>query len=179
MEKKESEFDQLVQTVRILSEDIGMEFGISKCALLVMKRGKFCQRDGIGLPISQEIRAREEGETYKYLGVLEADEIKHEAIKGNIHTECFTTVRSILKSKLSGGNVMRATNSRAVSIIRYGAGIINWTKEELRKMDRETRKLLTIQDIHEKGGRRERVNKSGGLCWTGMWQSCKVHPQSN
>ena len=164
MEKKESEFDQLVQTVRILSEDIGMEFGISKCALLVMKRGKFCQRDGIGLPISQEIRAREEGETYKYLGVLEADEIKHEAIKGNIHTECFTTVRSILKSKLSGGNVTRATNSRAVSIIRYGAGIINWTKEELRKMDRETRKLLTIQDIHEKGGRRERVNKSGGLC---------------
>ena len=59
---------------------------------------------------------------------------------------------------------MRATNSRAASIIRYGAGIINWTKEELRKMDRKTRKLLTIQVIYEKGGRRERFNKSGGLC---------------
>ena len=80
--KKKSELDQLVQIVRILSQDIGMEFGISKCALLVMKRGKFCQRDGIGLPISQQIRAREEGETYKYLGVLEADEIKHEAKTG-------------------------------------------------------------------------------------------------
>ena len=144
--EKKSEFDQLVQTVRILSEDIGMEFGISKCALLVMKRGKFCQRDGIGLPISQELRAREEGETYKYLGVLEADEIRHEAIHGNIHTEYFTKVRSILKSKLSGGNVMRATNPRAVSIIRYGAGIINLTKEELREMDRKTRKLQTIHN---------------------------------
>ena len=142
MEKKESELDQLVQTVRILSQ----EFGISKCALLLMKRRKFCQRDGIGLPNAQEIRALEEGETYKYLGVLEADEMKREAIKGNIHTEYFTRVRSILKSKLSGGNVMRATNSRVVSIIRYGVGIINWTKEELRKMDRKTRKLLTIHN---------------------------------
>lgn len=39
-EKKESELDQLVQTVRIFSQDIGMEFGISKCALLLMKRGE-------------------------------------------------------------------------------------------------------------------------------------------
>ena len=60
--KKESELDQLVKTVRILSQDIGMEFGISKCALFLMKRGKFCQMDGIGLPNAQEIRALEEGE---------------------------------------------------------------------------------------------------------------------
>ena len=41
---------------------------------------------------------------------------------------------------------MTAVNSRAVFITRYGAGIINWTKEELRKMDRKTRKLLTIHN---------------------------------
>ena len=29
-------------------------------------------------------------------------------------------------------------------IIRYGAGIIEWTKEELKDMDRKTRKILTI-----------------------------------
>ena len=28
--------------------------------------------------------------------------------------------------------------------MRYGAGIINWTKDELHEMDRKTRKLLTI-----------------------------------
>ena len=55
--------------------------------------------------------------------VLEEDEIKHEAIKGNIQTEYFRRVRSILKSRLSGGNIMRVINSKAVSIIRYGAGI--------------------------------------------------------
>ena len=34
--------------------------------------------------------------------------------------------------------------SRAVSVVRYGAGIIKWTTEELEKLDRKTRKLLTI-----------------------------------
>ena len=34
------ELDSLVETTRIYSKDIGMEFGISKCAMLEMKRGK-------------------------------------------------------------------------------------------------------------------------------------------
>ena len=40
--------------------------------------------------------------------------------------------------------VVSAINARAVSIIRYGAGIIKWIKEELGKLDRKTRKLLTV-----------------------------------
>ena len=36
--RSEKELHSLVQTVRIFSEDIGMEFGIEKCAMLVMKK---------------------------------------------------------------------------------------------------------------------------------------------
>ena len=32
--------DSLVQKVRAFSEDIGMKFGIEKCAMLVMEKGK-------------------------------------------------------------------------------------------------------------------------------------------
>ena len=32
--------DSLIQTVHIFSEDIGMEFGIEKCAMLVIEKGK-------------------------------------------------------------------------------------------------------------------------------------------
>ena len=39
---------------------------------------------------------------------------------------------------------MRAINIRAVSLVRYGAGIIDWTQAELEGMDRKTRKLLTL-----------------------------------
>ena len=37
-EKKKMETQ--IHTVRIYSQDIGMEFGIDKCAMLVMKSGK-------------------------------------------------------------------------------------------------------------------------------------------
>ena len=37
--KNEKEVETLIHTVRIYSQDIGMEFGIEKCAMLVMKRG--------------------------------------------------------------------------------------------------------------------------------------------
>ena len=37
------------QTVRIYSQDIGMEFGIEKCANQVMKRGKRHMTEGVEL----------------------------------------------------------------------------------------------------------------------------------
>ena len=38
--RSEKGLDSLVQTVCVFSEDIGMEFGIEKCAMLVMEKGK-------------------------------------------------------------------------------------------------------------------------------------------
>ena len=58
-----------------------MEFGIEKCALLVMKSGKRHLTDGIELPNQDKIRTLAENETYKYLGILEADTIKQAEIK--------------------------------------------------------------------------------------------------
>lgn len=95
------------------------------------------------MPDGNSIREVEES-GYKYLGVLEADDLKHAAMKEVICKEYFRRIRKILKSKLNGGNVVNAMNSRAVSIIRYSAGIVEWTKDELRKLDGKTRKLLTI-----------------------------------
>ena len=48
--KTVQELDCLVQTVRIFSSDVGMQFGISKCAILEMKRGKVLDSEGIELP---------------------------------------------------------------------------------------------------------------------------------
>ena len=53
-------------------------------------------------------------------------------------------LRPILKSKLNGKNKIQAINTWAVALLRYGAGIINWKVDELKKMDRTTRKTLTM-----------------------------------
>ena len=142
--KNEKQVDTLVNTVGIFSKDIGMEFGISKCVVLIMKREKVRTCEGIVLPDAQTIKRLEEGDGYKYLGILEADDVKHNDMKQSISKEYLRRIRKILKSKLNGGNVVSAINSRAVSLIRHGAGIIKWSKEELRALDRKTRKLLTI-----------------------------------
>ena len=48
--KNEKELETLIHTVRIYSQEIWMEPGIEKCALLVMKSGKRHLTDGIELP---------------------------------------------------------------------------------------------------------------------------------
>ena len=40
----------------------------------------------------------DENENYKYLGVLEADDVKHSKIKDSIQKEYFRTLKTILNS---------------------------------------------------------------------------------
>ena len=48
--ENEKGLHHLVQIVRVFSEDIGMEFGIEKCVMLVMEKGKIVKSGGIELP---------------------------------------------------------------------------------------------------------------------------------
>ena len=45
--KRERSVDSLIQAVRMFSEDIGIQFGIDKCAMLMMKKGNLVKPDGI------------------------------------------------------------------------------------------------------------------------------------
>ena len=76
LQKNEKELETLICPVRIYSEDMGMEFGIEKCAMLVMKNGKRHQIDGMKLPNQDKLRTPGEKETYKYLGIWKTDTIK-------------------------------------------------------------------------------------------------------
>ena len=71
--RSEKGLDSLVQTVRVFSEDIGIEFGIEKCATLVTENRKIVKSVGIELPNGKVIKSLQEGEIYKYLGIFEAD----------------------------------------------------------------------------------------------------------
>ena len=85
------EIDTLVQTVGIVSGDIRMEFGIEKCALVNIQRGKVTRTEGIQLPDGNNIKdIYETG--YKYLGVIEGEEIGdqkgiHKEIESNTKVE--------------------------------------------------------------------------------------------
>ena len=65
--KSGNEIKGLVSTVKVFSQDIGMEFGIKKCGVIIMNRGKVKSTDGIELSSGEKIRKIEE-DRYKYLG---------------------------------------------------------------------------------------------------------------
>ena len=142
--RSEKGLDSLVQTVCVFSEDIGMEFGIEKCAMLVTKKGKILKSVGIELPDGKVIKSLQEGQSYKCLGILEADKFLEEKMKLNVSKEYIRRLRKVLKSILNGGNLVCGVNTWAVSLIRYSAAFVNWRKSELQAIDRKTRKLFVM-----------------------------------
>ena len=90
------------------------------------------------LPDGHVMREVEE-DGYKYLGIVELDKIKETEMKDQFRKEYIIRVKLVLKSKLHGRNKITATNNWAVAVLRYGAGIISWTNEEMKNLDRKTR----------------------------------------
>ena len=86
--------------------------------MVILKKGKLVKSDGIHLP-SQEIMKEVDEKRHTYLGILE----------------------------LNGKDEIQAINTCAVALLRYGAGIINWKVDKLTKIDRTTRKTLTMYGV--------------------------------
>ena len=109
-----------------------------------MEKGKIVKSVGIELPDGKVIKSLHEGESYKYLGILEADKFLEEKMKLNVSKEYIRRLRKVLKSKLYGGNLVHGVNAWAVSLLRYSAAFVSRRKSELEAIDRKTRKLFTI-----------------------------------
>ena len=140
--KKEAE--RLRNTVRIFSKDIAVEFDLRKCAYVIMKAGKLISVGGIELSSGEVIPDK----VYKYLGILEANEIMHTDMKDKIQKQYNRRVRQLTSSKLNVGSKIKAISSRAVSSVRYSAGILKWTKDKLKVMDRKAGKIMTMNRMY-------------------------------
>ena len=140
----EKGLDSLILTVCVFSEDIGMEFGIEKCTMLVMEIGKIGKSVGIELPDGKVIKLLQKDESYKYLGILKAHKSLEEKMKLKVLKEYVRRLRKVLKSKLNGGNLVCRVKTWAEFLLRYPAAFACWRKSELQAIDRKTRKLFTI-----------------------------------
>ena len=79
--KNGKEFKTIIETIKLYSQDIEMEFGIEKCALLIMRSGKRQITEAIEIPNQERIRSLGEKETCKYSEKLEAVTIKQVEVK--------------------------------------------------------------------------------------------------
>ena len=74
--------------------------------MLVMKIGKIAKSAAIELPDGKIIKSLQEGESYKYFGILGTDKFLEEKMKLNVLKEYIRRLRKVLKSKLNGGNLV-------------------------------------------------------------------------
>ena len=81
--KNQKELETLIQAVRIYRPDIGIKFGVEKCAWLIMKIRKRQITDGN----HEKISLLKGKENYKFLGIWEADTITQVEMREKIQKE--------------------------------------------------------------------------------------------
>jgi hypothetical protein len=96
------------------------------------------------IDINREIQEMELGKTYKYLGIEEGEGIQHQQMKERLKEEYRRRLRMILKFELNARNKITAIGALAVPVVRYSFGTIGWRMEEMKQIDRKTRKMLTM-----------------------------------
>jgi hypothetical protein len=69
-------------------------------------------------------------------------------MKERLKKEYTRGLRMVLKSELNAKNKIIAIGALAVPVLRYSFGIINWRLGEIKKIDRKTRKILTMYKMH-------------------------------
>ena len=109
-----------------------------------MKSGKRHMTYEMELPNHDRIRTLGENETYKYLGILEADTIKQVKMKDKIRKEYHRRTRKLLESKLSSRNLIKRIKTGTVPLVKYSGPFLKWTRDQLKQMNQRTRKLMTI-----------------------------------
>ena len=89
--------------------------------MLILKRGRKIESDGVKIPGNNFIKSLQENDGYKYLGVLQKDEVMEKKMKEVITKEYKRRVRKVLETKLNGGNIIKAINTWAIPVLRYSA----------------------------------------------------------
>ena len=58
---------------------------------------------------------------------------------------------------MNGRNTVRAINSWVVFLVKYSAGILKWTKHELKVIDRKTQKIMTMNRMYHPHNDKDRL----------------------
>jgi hypothetical protein len=93
-----------------------------------------------------------------YSSINQSNHIQHSIIKENLEKQFYLRIKSILKSKLNGNNLIKAVNTYAVPLLTYSFGVIKWSKTNLQNINIQTRVLFTKFCKHHPNSAIERFN---------------------
>ena len=126
-----------------------MEFGMEKCAMLVMKSGKRHMTDRMELPSQDKIKTLGKKENFGHFGGW------NHQISGN-----------------DSRNLIKGINNWTVTLLNIRDPFLTWCREKIKQMDWRTRKLMIMSkawhprhDVDKKKRVRKRTCQHWRLCW--------------
>lgn len=144
----EEQLRRLLKIVESFTQTIRMEMGLDKCAVIHVKRGKLTRGEEMLIQDEMPLKQLGSEETYKYLGIQQALEIKTSDQKEAFKTKFFSRIRKILRSKLNSKALVTAINTWAIPSIAYSFGVIKWSNTDLKAIDTQVRVLLSKYGMH-------------------------------
>ena len=131
----------MIETVKRVSGDIGMELSFAKCAQAHLVRGAYTSVE----TSTTEIRPLELTESYKYLGINQ--KIDHNYQDGMVEIVFEQAVQKAIKlckSKLSGKKLVNAWNSEIVEALGYYFCALSCTRGYFQKvLEPALKRLMT------------------------------------
>ena len=158
--------ERLIEVVHGFSRDIGMEFGLDKCAKCTIKKGVKTDGDRIEIEEGKFVEELEGDANYKYLGIEENATLEHRKLREKARKEYIRRLKKICRCELSPKNKIVAINQKATPVLSYGFGIIDWPQKELDDLDIKTRKILTMNKLIYRNQCMDRIylpRREGGM----------------
>ena len=95
-----NQLQELLRLTQPFLRDIKMVFGIEKCKTLCIAKGKLEMRN-FTTEDDDTMEAMNEDDFYRYLGHVQANQIKHARMKEKLDEDYLNRTKSILKTKLN------------------------------------------------------------------------------
>jgi hypothetical protein len=171
----QTQMKSLIKITETISKDTCMEFGIQKCKMLHIWRGKWKNEESTETLNNEIIDNMAQEETYKYLGFRQNTKLDHKAIKTQLTKQYETRLKQILTSKLNSKNTYKAINTYAVPLLTYSFGVIRWTDTDLDGLNRLTRTTMTKYKNHHPKACTERLYLPRDLGGRGMIDIKAIH----
>lgn len=102
-------------------EDMGLQWGLDKCAALNIQKGKICPTPNTNLSENEELKMLNETDQYncKFLGKYGNATQLEEQVYTDLSEEYIKRLSVIWTSNISVPRMIRATNALALSLLQY------------------------------------------------------------
>ena len=146
--QSESKLSCVLKNTNSCMNDIGLQLNPKKCDVIHMKRGEIKQgMPGIKVSDTVVVQPLKEDPQYKFLGILENVRQEEKRTLECAEKTYLQRLSVIWSSPLSDANRVAASNQCAVAVLKYPMWTQHWPLTELRRIDREARKIMVTNGV--------------------------------